>query len=251
MTTPLLPEDWEELIAGYALGDLSPEETEALERLLATNPELNAEVARLQETLALMPYALPEQAPPPQLRDTILAAAQRPEAQRSAQASAPPPHRPLRPQLTWQRFGGAIAALLMVALAVDNFRLRDKLQDAETVVSTLWQPNTLVYTLKGTGSAPAASGTLVVNPNHHAVVVAVQNLPALPAGQAYRLWAIAPGVTQPIYCGQFNSTVTGTTSHWTAPEAVCGTAVPQMLITVESATAPPQPAGALVMQSES
>jgi len=54
MNGPLVPERLEELIAGYVLGNLSPEEAEELRRLVAEHP---AEVHRLQEVLELMPYA--------------------------------------------------------------------------------------------------------------------------------------------------------------------------------------------------
>jgi anti-sigma-K factor RskA len=71
-------ERWEELVAGYVLEDLSLEERKEFDQLLKERPELVAiEISRLQETLALTPYALPEAVPSSALRNRLLEAAQR------------------------------------------------------------------------------------------------------------------------------------------------------------------------------
>ena len=70
-----LPEQVEELIIGYVLGNLSPEEAEEFRPLLAKNPQLATQVNLWQEALELLPYALPEVEPPPHLRSAILSAA--------------------------------------------------------------------------------------------------------------------------------------------------------------------------------
>lgn len=75
MTGPLLPERLEELMAGYVLGNLTPEEAEEFRQLLTEHPELAEEVHRLQEVLEVLPYALPEVAPPLHLRSAILESA--------------------------------------------------------------------------------------------------------------------------------------------------------------------------------
>lgn len=52
------------LIAGYVLGDLSSEEVEEFEQLLANDSAIADEVARMQKALEIS-YAPPEVAPPP------------------------------------------------------------------------------------------------------------------------------------------------------------------------------------------
>jgi hypothetical protein len=46
-----LPDNWQELLAGYILGDLDPEEAERVRQLLSMNPDLAVEADRLQEVL--------------------------------------------------------------------------------------------------------------------------------------------------------------------------------------------------------
>ena len=241
MIRPSLPENWEELIAGYALDNLSPEEAETVERLLNENPELIGEANQLQEVLALLPYGLPDQEPPAHLRAAILNAVQR--GDRTTR-----PRR--RARRVWLEMGGAVAAFVAIALGLDNYRLRQDLQNADQVIEALRQPETEVYALEGTGETPTASGRLVVNPSQEQILVTAQNLPEPPPGKAYRLWGITPGSTNPIYYGEFDTTAQGETL---AQLAIPGNAVPtqgiQLLITLEFSTAPPVPEGPLVMQS--
>ncbi|MBD1870838.1 anti-sigma factor [Cyanobacteria bacterium FACHB-471] len=242
MIRPSLPENWEELIAGYTLDDLDPEEAEIVERLLNENPDLRGEVKQLQEVLDLLPYGLPQQEPPAHLRAAILDAVQ--EGDRPAR-----PHRRARRRI-WLEMGGAVAAFLAIALGLDNYRLRQDLESADAVIQALRQPETEVYALEGTGETTAASGRLVVNPNQDQILVTVQNLPEPSAGQAYRLWGLTPGSTEPIYYGQFGTTAQGETlAQLSIPRDAIPTEEIQLLITLESSTAPPIPEGPLVMQS--
>ncbi len=263
MTYSPLPENWQELMAGYALGDLSSEEAELLQRLLTENPDLTSEVDQFQEVLALMPYALPEPEPPSRLRNTILSQAQADknpvgifQEERSLSDSQKPREKVFRQVASWQNLGGAIAALLLITLAVDNYRLHQQMQqnqitigklqqaaEPKTALATaLQQPNAQLYALEGTQKT---SGSLVVVPAKNQVTI-VNDLPQLPKGQVYRLWAIAANATKPTYCGEFNA---GAIATWSAPVAACGKNVTQMLITAELATDPQIPKGELVMKS--
>ncbi|MCY7275110.1 MAG: anti-sigma factor, partial [Phormidesmis sp. CAN_BIN44] len=184
--------------------------------------------------------------------------------QRLSQPVATEPVRDLRPRLIesqqidrssprrrnpkWLQVGGVIAALALITLLVDNHRLRQTTQETQSVIAALQHPDTILYTLRGTDKAINASGSLVVNPTQKTLTTLTQNLPKLPSGQTYRLWAMPKGATKPSFCGQFNSRA-ATTTRLSDSDAVCNTAVSQMLITAESATAPLVPAGDLVMKS--
>ena len=279
--TSALPDNWQELIAGYALGDLSPEEAEELQRLLADHPDLTAEVASLQEVLALMPYALPQHEPSSQLRDSILAIAQPNaplEVSNNAPSSSPiatlpsaasreknrqaesgqdqAPQKNLRRSYrrgawaaTGYGIGGTIAAVALIALGLDNYRLRQETQQAKSIIAALEARGTQTIAMEGTKSANAASGSLVVAEDRQVFMVA-KNLPVLPAGQVYRLWAMPASGKNPAFCGEFSAKTNGSvTTQWVTPEANCQSTTVQMLITSEKATDPPIPQGSLVMHS--
>ncbi|MEM6253839.1 MAG: hypothetical protein AAF821_13050 [Cyanobacteria bacterium P01_D01_bin.156] len=97
MTTPMSPQEIQELAAGYVLGDLTSAEAATFKTLLATMPELQTEVAALQEALAMMPYGLDEVKPGGALRSQILSTAQvelSPVLPRVSKAPGAAPRRP-------------------------------------------------------------------------------------------------------------------------------------------------------------
>ncbi|PSB28016.1 anti-sigma factor domain-containing protein [Stenomitos frigidus] len=266
-----------ELAPLYALNLLDDDERRWVEAQAIENPELAAELAEHQITVNTLPYSAPMVPMAVDLKDRLFQRLAAEPAERPPLATLPtlpgrslenqllPPNSsslpisgsqdvaqsrviPFRHRGLWLQAAGAIAALAAIALLVDNHRLRQSVQADQAIVATLQQPDSVVYTLRGTDKAATAAGSLVVNSSHKTAVALVQNLPALPAGKAYRLWAIAKGASKPTYCGQFNNNRTGTV-QWSLPEAVCSASAPQMLITAESATAPPVPAGPLVMKS--
>ncbi|MBD0337602.1 MAG: anti-sigma factor [Cyanobacteria bacterium Co-bin13] len=246
MTPPTLPDNWQELLAGYVLGDLDSEELAQVQLLLRDHPELEDEVRSLQATFDGLPYGLEQQTPPPPLRSRVMVAAQ------SAPAASPT----LRPSTArrwrlalWLGVGWAVTTVALAALAVDNYRLRQAQQQLETVVASFSQPTTRFYAMAGTEAQPQASGRLAIDPTLGAAAI-VTDLPMLPEGQAYRLWALAD--SEPVYCGQFNSQPGQKMPiRWSLPDPACSLATAQLLVTAESATAPPIPAGPLVLQSGS
>jgi hypothetical protein len=278
MTSPpsALPENWQELMAGYALGDLTSEEAEEVQRLLSEHPYLADEINQFQEVLALLPYSLPDQAPSPQLRDSILATAEAtpragvrvvPSAIASdremPEPSMPTQFTPNRRQ-NWQRWGGAIAAGLIAVLGWNTFQLQrqtqalqatlNQLQDKalrqDDLISALQQPGAASYRMRGTGTASNASGVLVVAPQKGKVAIAT-NLEELPQGEIYRLWAMPKASKNPVYCGQFGGTATGYVATFESSDGMCNSnQVGQMLITSEQISDPYEPKGKLVMESQ-
>ena len=256
--------DWQDLLAGYALDDLSPEERTALTQILAERPDLKAELLAYQETLAMVPYALDPRPLPTDLEKTIVAAAQ----------TAPPPATPNRWPRLFRRHGLlAAAAATLIVIASDNYRLRQQqaslrtqldtakteLQaterlaqanqnepDYEPVIDILRQPNALVYSLQGTGEALTSSGSLLTLPNHSEVQLVSHNLPVLPAGQVYRLWAVATQESDPMFCGEFNTTKIGNV-QWQVPNTLCNATPFKVIITVDALADPPVPKGPAVL----
>ncbi len=237
MTSPRHPEDWQDLIAGYVLDDLSPAEAEQVQDLLS-QPEVQAEVEDLQDLVDLLDYAPPNLSPSAHLRTQVLSAAQA-LGQEEAQPRPPAQRRGL-----WWVLGG-IGVALLAALALDNLRLRHALEQNQHLVSLLRQPSIQLYTFQGTEAEPEAAASLIIHSDRSQATLVTHRLPQLPAGEAYRLWAILDTVSDPVYCGQFNRE----TAEWDLPTAACGQVPSQLLITAEEADAPPVPAGTLVLQS--
>ena len=266
--------DWHDLLAGYALDNLSRDEQETLQKILAERPELKAEVLAYQETLALVPYALEPQSLPASLERTIMASA---ETARQHAVVQPPP-RPRR-AIRWSTAAAAVAALLVIIVGSDNYRLRqqqatlqrqladvqteqqdlqaklDQVEqelnapDFESVIDILRQPNALVYSLQGTEEAASSSGSLLTLPDHSEVQLVSHNLPVLPSGQVYRLWSVATETSDPMYCGQFNNTEAGNV-QWTVPDALCNATPVKVIITVDAVIDPPVPKGPAVLTGE-
>ncbi len=218
----------EALTAGYVLDDLSPEEAAHFEQLLRHRPELYGKIAFLQETLAAVSYDLPQVAPPPRLLDQILQAIQVPESQApESQVSEFPAAIVSSPvdvmaqvsrkrRIAWGGLAGGIAALVAIALGLDNLHLRHSLQIAEQVnakqsqslATILQRPNSKLVSLKADSNAPGA-GTLLFTPGKwQEVVLSLQDLPPLPPAEVYRLWlTLSDGAVLP--CGEFTTDAQG------------------------------------------
>ncbi|MBW4487975.1 MAG: anti-sigma factor [Trichocoleus desertorum ATA4-8-CV12] len=239
MTESWFSEQVEELIIGYVLEDLSPEETEEFQQLLADHPEIGSEVARLREVLALLPYSLPELQLPARLRSAILA---------SARTASSRPVRSRSP-FRWSLVGTGIAALLALGLGLDNYRLRQELLAARsrnTVITLLQEPSTRLLTLVGTEQATTASGSVVINLNAQTAVIVLKNLPAPAGDQIYRLWAI--NQEQKIPCGQFAANSQGMVlNQLFLPDPACSSAASTLAVSLEPIPSPPQPVGPIVM----
>lgn len=154
MTTPLTPQEIKELAAGYVLGDLSSEEAEQFQKLLAQLPALAAEVAALQEALALMPYGLPEEQPEAQLRSQILSMAQTELSQRSQ--VMPAPTRQLRfkqQRLPWMV--SAVAAGLAIAFGLSTLRLAGQVRTLDAQLQSPFPGDQR----SGAGPADKATGS--------------------------------------------------------------------------------------------
>ena len=271
--------DWHDLLAGYALGNLSPQEQATLKQLLTQQPELKAEIVAYQETLASIPYALEPKSLPHGLEEAIVTAAKQPRL-------AAPPTTTARSwfrRRSWYPAAAAAAACLMAIMGGDNYRLRQqqtalktqlataqseqqtltqKLDEAtaslaefstqksfKSVVDILRQPNALVYSLQGTDTAATSSGSLLTLPNHSEVQLVSHNLPVLPTGQVYRLWSVATETSAPMFCGQFNNTDAGNV-QWTVPDALCNAKPVKVIITVDAVVDPPVPKGPAVLTGE-
>ncbi|MBD2102683.1 anti-sigma factor domain-containing protein [Leptolyngbya sp. FACHB-261] len=195
-------EELQLLIAGYVLGDLSPEEAVQFEQLLAQNPALMEEVAHMQAALET-PYAPAEVTPPAHLRSAILDKVHVSGSETSSSEigsevgsevgsgiGAGVAARSRRQVQLRKRLRGLMevaAAALIIALGVNNYRLSQALQTAQAETQ---QYAALTYVLAATEANSQASATVVADPNDLEATIAVKNLPPLPTGKVYALWTV-------------------------------------------------------------
>jgi anti-sigma-K factor RskA len=237
MTAPLTPEAIETLAAGYVVGDLDRAELEVFEQLLAENPALVAEVDQLQATLDRIVDGLNSVAPPPHLQSAILTATMTVQ-----------PFQRKRSRLPWQTIMGSVAALLMLVLGVDNYRLRQDHRLTQDLNALLQQSQTQLFSLKAVNASNPAAGSFVVNLGQRQGILAVQNLVAPPPGKVYRLWAIADG--EKIPCGTLKINPQGKVldKFW-MPADFYDTGISGLLVTLESSETDRYPSGTIVMQT--
>ncbi len=193
------------LAAGFVVDDLAPEEAEEFRQLLAQHPELVNQVEDLQEVLRQVLDGFTEVEAPAHLLPAILKAAEGTMSQTAVVKRQP---------LRWERIAVSVAALFVVVLGVDYYRLRQNLgvvtadnqrlrqefAQAQAVKTLLQEPTTRLFTFKAVNSTHNASGSIVMNPEQQKAVMVVRNLPAPPPGRVYFLWTIV--ANQKLPCGE-------------------------------------------------
>ncbi len=196
MSNPEQDPQLEELAALHALGLL---DATAQKELLAA-ADRDAEVARLvrefTESAALLTHEAPQIEPPPELKEKILR--QLPARRAASKIIA---------FQEWIPY--AVAAGLMI-LGIYQVRqildLKSQLLTARADDTRLRQSNALIglrlATLEARDASYASSKiTVAWDPHQQRGVVALQNLPAPPAGHDYQLWVLDPGAQAPISAG--------------------------------------------------
>lgn len=196
------------IVETYALGLCSPQEAAELERLCAQYPVLKEAVKEAQETLEA--YAVAHTLKPNQAVKAKL------EAQLTF---ASEPVAPKKISL-FNAYTVAAAAVLITSVALNvllyvklqhsnnelslalnrNQQIADnlkgnqvKLNELNTQLGVLTNPQYNKILLKGTPQAPAALVSVFWNKTSAEVFVSVNSLPTPAAGKQYQLWAIVGG----------------------------------------------------------
>ena len=186
-----------ELIAGYALDALDPDDEARVRELLATSEEAREELRALSEVAAAMATATSGPTPRPELRGRILEAAR-----------AEPPtvvslegYRRSR-AVTALSATAALAAVAALALGIWGAGASRDLDDARTALvrqqaatTVLSDPDARAVDLE------TGDGRLVVGEDGSAVLVLSSMGPA-PDGKTYEVWVANDGV--PVRAGLFD-----------------------------------------------
>ncbi|WP_218082274.1 anti-sigma factor [Anthocerotibacter panamensis] len=189
---PPTPE--EERIADYLLGQMSPQERTAFEQWLLHHPQWQPVFEQYRAVLVQLPEVFSEEIQPPaRLRQQLLQASVR--------------QAPLSGKF-WLWGSTAAAAVLILFLGVNNYRLQHKLTALEfqlaqsrKEMALLRQSDLQQIQLVATSTKVPASGFVLLSSSSTQVLLQVEHLPAAPSGKVYRLWAIVNGKRE--NCGQF------------------------------------------------
>ena len=171
--------DLHDLTAGYALDALDPDERARYEEHLASCETCRAELQEFWQVAGALGRAAGGPTPPASLRDRIL------EQARDERPNVVPLRRRIAAPVLAS--AAAIAALVAVALGVWSLGLSNDLDDANSVLAVLGDPNARVH--------PTADGeaNLVVTPTGRAALVVKMLAPA-PKGKDYEIWVFENGV---------------------------------------------------------
>jgi anti-sigma-K factor RskA len=191
------PTEIHTLAGAYALDALTEIERAAFARHVAACEACSVEVAELTETVSRLSAAAWE-APPPRLRDAVLA-----QVADTRQVTASRPDRAVPGDVRrWRRWTAAAVAAGVVALGgmatiwvVQEQRVGDarqqatQLQEEQARVSAVLAAGDVqVRTTRAIGGGQV---TVAVSPRLDDGVVLLSNLPAPPEGKAYQLWLIS------------------------------------------------------------
>ena len=183
------PEQLQDLLAGFVLYNLSPEESATLAALLAADPALRQEIEQLQQALETAYDSAPV-SPPAHLRQAVLQAARvervAPEPAAAAIAgelSAGPRQRSRR----WELALGAAAVALIAGLSLSNLLLWRTLQFER---ANRPSDETLTVALSSPDDTTPGQAQVVLNPDTLAGSLTVENLPPLEPGSVYVLWTV-------------------------------------------------------------
>ncbi len=176
----------DELIAGQALYALSPEDEERVALHVAECDQCRRQLREAEALAASLAYAVPAAAPPPDLRDRVLAAVEPVvEAAPARPVEAQP--RPARRSRSWWPRIAAVAvpvlAVAVVGLAIWNVSLHS---DLSGIHSGLYN---------GTAGNLRGVGNVVVKRDGNATLYA--SIGPAPPGKTYEAWVIRGKVALP------------------------------------------------------
>jgi anti-sigma-K factor RskA len=171
----------DELIAGQALYALSDEDSERVALHAAECEQCRRRLREAEAIAASLAYAVPALAPPPDLRDRVLAAVEPVVSAPPAVPAAAPGERPRRPHRAgwWPRLSVVampVLAAAVIGLLVWNFSLRG---DLDSLTGNLQRGHAVRLGNVGTVITKAGGSSTL-----YASIVRA------PAGKTYEAWVI-------------------------------------------------------------
>jgi anti-sigma-K factor RskA len=178
-----------ELVADYAFGLTSADESRLVESRLSSCPDAASQLADFRRLQDEMRLGVPQIEPPAALGDRIMAAA-------AATAAPQPRVTPITANRGWLAAAAAVALLLLTNIYW-LIRINEPLPEqlATFVVNTediRWAK------LPAEDENSPATAFIMWNSGGTAGMMYAENFPALEAGQIYQLWLTKDGVRTPV-----------------------------------------------------
>jgi anti-sigma-K factor RskA len=168
------------LVAPYALHALDDDEGRSFEEHLAVCERCREELAGLREAAASLAYGVAGPAPPPELKERILAQAR---SERENVASLP-----VRRRRSWTAPLAAAAAVAAAVAIGLGFWTATRPSEGSALAKVLGQP--------GANLVPMGdNGAVAVAPNGEAAIAL--RVPTAPSGKTYEAWVIRNGKATP------------------------------------------------------
>jgi anti-sigma-K factor RskA len=184
-----------ELIAGYALDALEPDDRARAKALLDRSEEAREELRAFTEATAAMATAVSGPVPPPALRERIL------DAARADRETVVPLASRRRPRLVpLLGAAAALAAVVAVALGIWGLSVSSDLDDSRAALSQARAAAAVLASpdARNVGLAQG-DGSLVVSGSD--AVLVLNDMEAAPAGKTWEVWVL-DGET-PVRAGVF------------------------------------------------
>jgi anti-sigma-K factor RskA len=179
-----MPDDPHSLVAPYALHALDDQEERGFEEHLALCERCREELAGLREAAAALAFGAAGPAPPPELKERILARA------RSERPNVVPLARRRRDWTAPLAAAAAVAACAALGLGIWAATLKSDLDAARSKARS--NPLAAVLVKPGVKLAPLSSGgQLVYAPSGSATLLV--DAPPAPKGKTYEAWVIESG----------------------------------------------------------
>ena len=121
--------------------------------------------------------------------------------------------------------------------------LYKKAAPKDEMLAMLQSASVRVLSLAGTDAAKSAGGLILYDPTRGRAFLYTFNLPALPRGKVYQLWAIA---AKPVSAGTFSAD-TGRKSRHLARSLPAKSGITKFTVSVEPEGGKPQPTGAIYL----
>jgi hypothetical protein len=201
MKTHSQHEHIEELIEGYALDALEPEERSLVDRHTSICPPCRKQLRVTEETTQLLAFVATPVAPPSSCKRKLLEKIEREQFLHSPTRRS----RRAAPLASW----AAVAAVLLfmatgawgftlqrqlTLMSSEMARARSEIAELEEVLAEVQA----IRPLKGEGQAQSIAANTFMKPGSNKAILVIRNLPSLSPGQTYQVWVARDGMQQPL-----------------------------------------------------